>query len=171
MKVIRGVIYAILFVLLVGYLLPEPIVIPVEGATSNDWNAESFWYEPWGTSGTHKGVDIFAKKDTPIVAATHMLVLYQGVLSKGGKVVLGLGPKWRLHYFAHMQSIDQKLGGFVKAGKRFGVVGDSANAKGKQPHLHYSIVSIIPLLWRIDSETQGYKKAFFLNPIDYISKK
>lgn len=150
------------------YLMPEPVVIPVKGATTKDWHPKSFWYEPWGTSGTHKGVDIFAANGTPVLAATHMLIVYKGVLSKGGNVVLGLGPKWRLHYFAHLEAIDEQLPPWVAAGESIGSVGDSGNAKGKQAHLHYSLVSMLPLPWRIDDSTQGYKKAFFLNPIDYI---
>ncbi len=125
----RGIAFGFVILLLLAFLIPEPVFMPVKGATSKDWNAKSFWYEPWGSSGTHKGVDIFAKKATPIVATTHMWVLYKGVLSKGGSVVLGLGPKWRLHYFAHMQSIDEDIGYFVKAGQRFATVGDSGNAK------------------------------------------
>jgi len=35
-----------------------------------------------------------------------------------------------------------------------GSVGDSGNAKGKPPHLHYSIVTLIPYLWRYDGESK-----------------
>lgn len=168
MKIVRRIVYGVVVILFLGYLIPEPIYIPVAGATSKDWNPKSFWYEPWGSSGTHKGVDIFAKKGAPVIAMTSMWVLYRGALSKGGNVVLGLGPKWRLHYFAHMHSIDEDLGYFVSAGQPFAKVGDSGNAKGKQPHLHYSIVSLIPMPWKVDSSTQGYKKAFFLDPIKYL---
>ena len=44
-----------------GYLIPENLSIPVKGATTADWNDHSFWYEPWGKSGVHKGIDIFQK--------------------------------------------------------------------------------------------------------------
>lgn len=49
-------------VVAVGFLLPERIRIPVAGATARDWNPQSFWFEPWGASGVHKGIDIFGKK-------------------------------------------------------------------------------------------------------------
>jgi len=58
----------------------------------------------------------------------------------------------------------------LKSGSVIGEVGATGNAKGKQPHLHFSIVSTIPLPWRIDSSTQGYKKAFYLNPIEYFDQ-
>ncbi|MGZ4954639.1 MAG: hypothetical protein ACXV8Q_05960 [Methylobacter sp.] len=47
--------------LAVGFLIPVSHQIPVAGATATDWNPASFWYYPWGRSGTHKGIDIFAK--------------------------------------------------------------------------------------------------------------
>jgi hypothetical protein len=33
----------------VGFIIPEPRVIPVLGATAADWNKDTFWYEPWGS--------------------------------------------------------------------------------------------------------------------------
>ncbi len=152
----------------VGFLIPEPRIIPVLGATDADWNKDTFWYEPWGSSGVHKGVDIFAQKGTPVISSSNLLVLYRGTLSNGGKVVVGLGPKWRIHYFAHLNDIDHNAGVVLRAGDTLGSVGDSGNAKGKSPHLHFSILSLLPRPWAIDRSTQGYKKAFFINPIPYF---
>ncbi|HIE02261.1 MAG TPA: hypothetical protein EYP59_18605 [Thiotrichaceae bacterium] len=45
--------------------MPEKLVIPVMGAKTTGWNHQTFWYEAWGRSGVHKGIDIFAKKKTP----------------------------------------------------------------------------------------------------------
>jgi len=152
----------------VGFVLPEPKVIPVQGATSNDWNSSTFWYEPWGSSGVHKGIDIFANSGVKVIAATHQLVLYRGEFSKGGKVVLALGPKWRLHYYAHLATISDHDSLYVAQGSEIGTVGRSGNAVGKPAHLHYSILSLIPMPWRMDTSSQGYKKAFYLNPISYL---
>ena len=157
---------AIASVLALGFALPEGGGIPVSGAGPQDWNKDTFWYEPWGSSGVHKGVDIFAGKGASVVSATNMLVLYSGSLPKGGNVVVGLGPKWRVHYFAHLASVLDEARGFVSAGTAIGSVGDTGNAAGKPAHLHYSIVSLLPLLWKIDGSTQGWKKAFYLNPLD-----
>lgn len=88
-----------------GFLVPEPKLIPVSGATQADWHKDTFWYEPWGSSGVHKGIDIFANKGTNVLATTNLVVFYRGELSKGGKVIIALGPKWRLHYFAHLEHI------------------------------------------------------------------
>ena len=147
-----------------GYFVPENLVIPVEGASKSDWNEKTFWFEPWGKSGVHKGIDIFGKKGTRLNSSSQGIVLFTGHLSLGGKVVLILGPRWKLHYYAHLDSTTVSLFSFAKTGIQIGAVGDSGNAKGKPPHLHYSIVSIFPRFWRIDGSTQGWKKMFFLNP-------
>jgi len=168
MKLRYKVITLISFILLLGVLVPDAKIIPVEGAKQSDWNKDSFWYEPWGTSGVHKGIDIFAKKGVLVVAPANLFVLYKGTIKKGGNIVVGLGPKWRLHYFAHLASVDNTTSFYMAAGNKIGAVGDSGNAQGKQPHLHYAILSLIPLPWKMDGTTQGYKKAFYINPIEYL---
>ncbi|MEJ2591980.1 MAG: M23 family metallopeptidase, partial [Candidatus Thiodiazotropha sp.] len=136
MKKSRIVLLLVLLVILTGYLLPERIVIPVAQATPADWNRQSFWYEPWGASGVHKGIDIFGRIGTDVVSTTDGIVLFAGHLSRGGNVVLVLGPRWRLHYFAHLNSIGASALHPVAAGETIGTLGDSGNAKGKPPHLH-----------------------------------
>ena len=148
----------------IGFLLPQPTAIPVKGATSQDWNSQSFWFEPWGKSGVHKGIDIFAAKGTPLTATTYGIVVFRGELSLGGKVIAVLGPKWRIHYYAHLSSIDTRFGALVSMGETIGAVGDTGNAAGKPPHLHYAVVTLIPYPWRWDGSTQGWKKMFFLDP-------
>lgn len=151
-------------VCLTGLLLPQQAVIPVQGATQRDWNAQSFWYEPWGKSGVHKGIDIFARKGTPLLAATAGVVVFQGEIALGGKVVAVLGPKWRLHYYAHLDAANVNFGTLVSNGQVIGAVGDSGNAAGKPPHLHYAVLTLLPYLWRWDGATQGWKKMFYLDP-------
>ena len=155
-------------VLLSGLLLPGSLSIPVKNASSDDWNKDTFWYEPWGISGVHKGIDIFAETSTPIISPTPGIVLYTGEIPMGGNVVVMLAGKWRIHYFAHLAEINTSTGSYLSQDELLGTVGDTGNAKGKQPHLHYSIVSLIPYIWKIDNETQGWKKMFFLNPVDYF---
>jgi len=150
--------------LIAGLLLPENITIPVQGATSADWNHNTFWYAPWGTSGVHKGIDIFGTKDTPVLTATRGVVIYTGKFGKGGNVVAVLGPKWRVHYYAHLNAASVSFGEFVGSNNKLGTLGDTGNAAGKQPHVHYSILSLIPIPWLATTESQGWKKMFFLNP-------
>jgi len=146
------------------FLIPEQLMIPVKGATQSDWHKDTFWYDPWGKSGVHKGIDIFADMGTPLLSASNGVVLYTGNLQLGGKVVVVLGPKWRIHYYAHLDRIKTEPLRFVGSGEVIGTVGDSGNAKGKAPHLHYSLVTLMPYVWNIDGAKQGWKKAFYLNP-------
>ncbi len=149
---------------MIGFLLPERISMPVKGATESDWNSDTFWYEPWGTSGVHKGIDIFGSKGTPVVSSVDGLVVYAGNIGMGGNVAVVLGPKWRFHYFAHLQIVETTAFTPVVSGSLLGTLGDSGNAAGKPPHLHYSIVRMIPLPWKMDGATQGYKKALYIDP-------
>lgn len=155
-------------IFLLWLVLPEFAEIPVKDATTKDWNTKSFWYEPWGKSGVHKGIDIFGKKGTPILSTTYGIVLYKGELPLGGNVVLALGPKWRLHYYAHLDSIDVFIGKPLSMGSTIGTLGDTGNAKGKPAHLHYSVVTLVPYVWKADRSTQGWKKIFFLDPAEIL---
>lgn len=146
-----------------GFAIPEEARPPVAGATANDWNPKSFWYEPWGASGVHKGIDIFAPQGRNVVSAVPGVVIYQGRLGIGGNVVAVLGPKWRVHYYAHLANSDPAPR-FLARGGSLGLVGTSGNAAGKPPHLHYAVVSLVPLPWRYSSATQGWKRMFFLDP-------
>ncbi|MFD1293947.1 M23 family metallopeptidase [Lutibacter holmesii] len=144
--------------------------MPVENATNNDFNKDSFWYYPWGQSVTHKGVDIFAKDGTKINSSVSGLVLFSGEIPVGGNIILIIGPKWRIHYYAHMKENMTSVLSWVNQKTTIGKVGTSGNAKGKPPHLHYSMLTPIPYLMRYDSESkQGWKKMFYLNPINYLT--
>ncbi len=158
----------LLIVLVVGLIIPQNFDNPVNKADKRSYNSKSFWFYPWGKSGTHKGVDIFAKEGTTVNSSTGGLVLFKGEIERGGKVVLIVGPKWRLHYYAHLRDIDTGLFLWTSKGEKIGTVGTTGNAKGKSPHLHYSIMTLIPYPWRIDGEKQGWKKMFYLNPITYL---
>ncbi|MEE9352264.1 MAG: M23 family metallopeptidase, partial [Thiotrichaceae bacterium] len=86
-----------------GFIPQEQHLNPVVGASESSWNPLSFWYYPWGRSGTHKGIDIFAQEGTPVVSSTDGLVLYSGSYGIGGQVVYILSANWHFHYYAHMQ--------------------------------------------------------------------
>ncbi|MCU7830807.1 MAG: M23 family metallopeptidase [Candidatus Thiodiazotropha sp. (ex Myrtea sp. 'scaly one' KF741663)] len=167
-RVVRYITTGFFLLLVAGYLVPENAIIPVQGASAQDWNHNTFWYEPWGTSGVHKGIDIFGNKGTPVVTATGGMVVYSGEIAKGGEVIAVLGPKWCIHYFAHLDSRSVSTGAWVTIGESIGTLGDSGNAAGKPPHVHYSVVSLIPYPWLVTGDTQGWKRMFYLNPADVL---
>lgn len=152
-------------IIVLGFLLPQKMIIPVEGATTKDWADNSFWAYPWGTSITHKGIDIFSERGTPVVSSTYGIVIYTYEGGKGGKSVMTLGPKWRFHYYAHLDNIATFAFKPLKPGTVLGTVGDTGNAKGKAPHLHYAITTPFPYVSRRDTiAVQGWKKMFHLDP-------
>jgi murein DD-endopeptidase MepM/ murein hydrolase activator NlpD len=162
---IRIVLVFFALAFLAGLFCPEKMVIPVQGATTADWNHETFWYYPWGRSVVHKGIDIFAAEGQDVNAATGgIIVRTRRSTTGGGNTVVVLGPKWRLHYYAHLKEISVSNGEHVARGDCIGTVGTTGNAIGKPAHLHYSIVTAVPHPWRIDSSRQGYLKMFFLDP-------
>lgn len=168
-KLWKYIVGTIVVVLAIGLVLPEEIKIPVSGATKNDWNHATFWYDPWGKSGVHKGIDIFGLKGTHVLAPISGVVLFTGNISLGGNVVAILGPKWKIHYLAHLEKVDTTTLQTVGRGDKVGTLGDSGNAVGKQPHVHYSIISLLPYPWLFSMEKQGWKKMFFMNPHEVLS--
>ena len=167
-KFIKRVLLLTVSVIMIGMIIPQNLKMPVEGGNNNSYNHESFWYGGWGSSVVHKGVDIFAHRGTPVHSSTLGLVLFTGNLGKGGKFVVVLGPKWRVHYYAHLNEIKTSSMSIVTHNSIIGSVGNTGNAASTPSHLHYTIATMVPYPWRIDDSTQGWKKMFYLNPISYL---
>lgn len=157
-------IIALFITALAGYVLPAKGIVPVQDATEHSWNAYSYWSYPWGKSGVHKGIDIFAPKGALALASTAGIVIYSGHLQQGGNVIAILGPKWRIQYYAHLEGQTTHFLHWVSKGQQIGYVGDSGNAKGKPSHLHYSVLRLIPDFTDFTMEPQGWKRMFYMNP-------
>lgn len=152
-------------VVALGFLIPQRLRMPVVNATPQDWNARSYWFSPWGKSGVHKGIDIFAAEGRTVVSASDGIVLFRGHWQRGGEVVLVLGPLWRLHYYAHLRAGLPPPPRFVSAGTAIGAVGRTGNAAGKPAHLHYSVLSLIPIPWQFSgTAVRGWQRMFFIDP-------
>ena len=93
------------------------------------------------TIRTHQGIDIFAKRGTPVLSATSGIVLDVGLNSLGGQVVWVMGPNLSRHYYAHLDAYapDIQTGDWVEVGEVLGYVGNTGNTKNTPPHLHYGI--------------------------------
>lgn len=169
-KILLYTLLTLVTIVVVGLLMPQNLQMPVVGADDNSYNHETFWYEGWGTSIVHKGIDVFAKRGTSVHSATIGIVLLTAEYGKGGKFVIVLGPKWRLHYYAHLDEIRTKPFVLVDHNTEIGTVGNTGNAATTPSHLHYGIGTLIPYPWRIDDAPLGKQKAFYLNPIDYLQK-
>ena len=88
----------------------------------------------------HHGVDIFAPRGTPVLSAADGLVTSVGTNRLGGNVVWVWDPARRQsQYYAHLARQAVIAGTRVNAGDVVGYVGDTGNARGTPPHLHFGI--------------------------------
>ena len=114
-------------------------LFPVQGATNR--SIGSFWGDPRdGGKRSHKGVDIFADRGTPVLAVADGFVRYTGERGLGGKQVW-LREDLFNHsiYYAHLDSILDRPQKRVKRGDTLGFVGNTGNARYTPPHLHFGI--------------------------------
>ncbi|WP_439557110.1 peptidoglycan DD-metalloendopeptidase family protein [Dyadobacter sp.] len=101
----------------------------------------SFWgADRDGGIRSHEGVDIRAKRGTPVVAAQDGFVTQTGTNNLGGKVVFlsSLSSPYSL-YYAHLDSQLVASGQRVTLGDTLGLVGNTGNAITTAPHLHFGI--------------------------------
>lgn len=109
-----------------------PMSIPVPGGT-----ASSFWgASRGGGTRSHQGVDIMAPMGSPIKAVVGG-VANPHTAGLGGNAVTITDAKGNRYYYAHMKNWAVRGGQRVNAGDLIGFVGDSGNAKGGAPHLHF----------------------------------
>jgi murein DD-endopeptidase MepM/ murein hydrolase activator NlpD len=114
--------------------LRNPVLTPHPIRITNSWG------NPRSGGRHHEGIDIFAPKGTPVVSTTAGIVTHVGTNTLGGRVVTVLGPAFESHYYAHLDSYGEfRDGDLVQPGDVIGYVGNSGNARGGPPHLHYGI--------------------------------
>ena len=104
---------------------------PVPGADFfNDWGF------PRSGGRTHQGNDLFAPRGTPVVAPVAGFVHhYTG--SVGGLQFRLDGDDGHRYIGTHLDAFGES--GQVEAGAIIGFVGDTGNAIGARPHLHFEI--------------------------------
>jgi peptidoglycan LD-endopeptidase LytH len=90
----------------------------------------------------HEGIDIFAAKRTPVVAAADGRVTRVNENNLGGKVVW-MRPEKRDYtlYYAHLDTQLVQEGQQVQVGDTLGLMGNTGNARTTPPHLHFGIYS------------------------------
>jgi murein DD-endopeptidase MepM/ murein hydrolase activator NlpD len=116
--------------------LPESAYLPNIWPTAA--NARTVT-SPFGARGsdTHAGVDIAARKKSPVCATAYGRVTYTG-RDRGGygkHVIIDHGRYETL--YAHLSRIKTKPGKTVRRGQVIGRVGKTGNASA--PHVHYEI--------------------------------
>lgn len=88
----------------------------------------------------HEGIDIFAPRGTPAVAAVDGWVTGAATNRLGGNVVWLWSPARGIAlYYAHLDRHAVTRGDRVAAGDVVGYVGTTGNARGTPPHLHFGV--------------------------------
>lgn len=129
-----------------------PMVFPVLGSSSY---TDTFG-APRSGGRTHKGADIFGVKGQALVAAAPGTVTGKSYGQLGGYMLTITDYDGNSHFYAHLNN-DSKgtddgkggektayaagisVGTAVRAGQLVAFLGDSGNAEGTPPHLHYEI--------------------------------
>lgn len=120
---------------------PSALQVPVDGVPEHQLT--DTWETPRSEGRKHQGIDIFAPKGTPVQSTTRGVVWRLGQNRLGGNVVWILGPGGQLHYYAHLDRFAEiKSRDRIGEGVVLGFVGNTGNARGTPPHLHYGIYSL-----------------------------
>ncbi len=108
---------------------------PVQGGASfiNDWGF------PRSGGRSHQGTDMFAARGTPVVAVGNGTVTLKS--NSLGGISAYVRTSSALYYYAHLDGYASGVssGQSVSGGQVIGYVGNTGNAVGTSPHLHFQI--------------------------------
>ena len=121
---------------------PAPAPVVTDGKTCPVNAAVSFsdtWGAPRSGGRTHKGVDMVAARNAPIVAIESGTVTRTSNSSLGGLSVYLTGASGSRYYYAHLEYIESGIGSgtSVGVGQLLGGNGSTGNAPDWLPHLHF----------------------------------
>ena len=114
------------------------LIFPVSGLTAAAVQSEFGAARDAGRR-EHEGVDIFAARNTPVIAVADGTA-QTGTNPLGGNVVwLRDRREPRSFYYAHLTRWAFEGASAVRAGDVVGYVGNTGNARATSPHLHFGI--------------------------------
>jgi murein DD-endopeptidase MepM/ murein hydrolase activator NlpD/SH3-like domain-containing protein len=114
------------------------LAFPVQPGTDRDIGSR-FGAPRDAGARSHHGIDIFAKRGTPVVAAAAGIVNRVNETNIGGKVVWLRDVFGNSLYYAHLDSQVVSSGMSVDLGDTLGFVGNTGNARSTPPHLHFGV--------------------------------
>lgn len=117
----------------------EKITFPVAGY--DEKAIISFFGDKRGKSRLHKGVDIKAPRHTPLLAVADGKIEKLSNSGSAGKAIYLKAADGKRYFYAHLEDWLVAENDIVKAGQEIGTVGDSGNAKGTTPHLHFEVLA------------------------------
>jgi murein DD-endopeptidase MepM/ murein hydrolase activator NlpD len=142
--------------------LSRSLIFPVAGN-------RSVIRDKWGASRAggirrHKGIDIHARKGTPVVALCDGIIVERDHTPIGGKTLwLKSGNQAWSAYYAHLDKQLVREGQRVRKGQVIGTVGNTGNARTTPSHLHFGVKRgnswVNPLPYVKDSPKVAVKSA------------
>lgn len=101
---------------------------------------EDTWGDARSGGRAHEGIDILAPRGTIVASPTKAIVTNVGYDKIGGNYVVTVNPGGEQFYYAHLDRIPKniKSGRELGVGDLIGYVGNTGNARGRSPHLHFT---------------------------------
>jgi len=130
---------------------PGGLEVPVHGVKRPA--LRSSFGEPRSGHRKHAGIDIFAHRGTPVIAAAEGMVVRIGTTDRlGGNTVWVAGKPSTLYYYAHLDHFAKglRVGDHVERGDLVGYVGNTGNARTTPPHLHFGMYPAVRAFWPVD---------------------
>lgn len=119
--------------------LNPSLSFPVEGLDPRSIGS-SFGAPRDGGARDHHGVDIFAPRGTPVLAASEGVVTRVEETRRGGRVIwVSDERRGQRLYYAHLDRQLVTPGRHLRPGDTIGLVGNTGNARTTPPHLHFGV--------------------------------
>ena len=105
-----------------------------------NWTDDWLDYRAGPPVHSHQGTDVFAAFDTPVRSPVDGTVRFEDA-GLGGKGAFVTASDGTYYYMAHLNGFNAELGNgaAVKQGQIIGYNGDSGNARGGAPHVHFEV--------------------------------
>lgn len=105
------------------------------------FNFRDTWGAPRSGGRRHKGTDVFSYHGAPVYAFTAGRIQRTSSSRLGGLGLYLFGDDGNLYYYSHLDRIADgiRIGQRVQAGELVAHNGDTGNARGGAPHVHYQM--------------------------------
>jgi murein DD-endopeptidase MepM/ murein hydrolase activator NlpD len=97
------------------------------------------WGAPRAGGRRHKGTDIFAPYGSPVLAVANGVIQRVNYGPTSGLAIQLRAVDGNTYFYAHESSASVKTGQSVRVGQVIGRVGNTGNAAGKSPHVHFEL--------------------------------
>jgi murein DD-endopeptidase MepM/ murein hydrolase activator NlpD len=146
-KILFGIMVILPVFLVAGISLLDKsyFLCPIEYQKSliirNDNYGEGFFATRRSGLRLHNGLDLYAPKGTPVLAARFGAVIASRHAAGMGNFIIIRHPGNITTIYGHLSTIDVVSGEWVRQGEVIGSVGKTGNAnyRGILPHLHFEV--------------------------------